>query len=209
MIVLIQSRQVKWLAARPAWCSAQGGSNHLLYRRKGGTGMEDRFRIDQEKAVLVIIEVQTALVRAMDPEVMGNVLRNLQVLISFARELGIPMMATEQYPKGLGQTVPEIKQAWGPVVPLEKMAFSCCRVEAFNEKLQQLGRRQERRSLRSYSNTSNKTYPIFLRVSRERERKPAYEAISNLAKKMPTKNASVKMSVQRITLLTSNFSPLQ
>jgi isochorismate hydrolase len=92
--------------------------------------------------VLVIIEVQTALVRAMDPEVMGNVLRNLQVLISFARELGIPMMATEQYPKGLGQTVPEIKQAWGPVVPLEKMAFSCCRVEAFNEKLQQLGRRQ-------------------------------------------------------------------
>jgi isochorismate hydrolase len=104
--------------------------------------MEDIFRIDKEKAVLVIIEVQTALVRAMDSGVMSNVLRNLQILISFARELGIPMMATEQYPKGLGQTVPEIKQAWGSVVPLEKMAFSCCHVEAFNERLQHLGRRQ-------------------------------------------------------------------
>jgi len=72
--------------------------------------METSFQIEREKAVLVIIDVQEALVKAMDSGVARNLIRNLQTLIAFAKEMGIPMVMTEQYPRGLGMTIPEIKQ---------------------------------------------------------------------------------------------------
>jgi isochorismate hydrolase len=78
----------------------------------------------------------------MDPEIGKNLPRNLQVLITFARELDVPILATEQYPKGLGKTIPDVKKELGELSLIEKVAFSCCRVDAFNERLRSLGRKQ-------------------------------------------------------------------
>ena len=103
--------------------------------------MEMSFQIEREKAVLVIVDVQEALVKAMDSGVVRNLIRNLQTLIAFAKEMGIPMVMTEQYPRGLGMTVHEIKQELPSLLPIEKVSFSCGRVDAFNERLDRTGRR--------------------------------------------------------------------
>lgn len=99
-------------------------------------------RIERNKTALIIIDVQEALMKAMIPEIGKNIIRNLQVLITFAREMEIPILVTEQYPKGLGRTIPTIKNELGLTVPIEKVSFSCCGVETFDERLSRLGRRQ-------------------------------------------------------------------
>jgi nicotinamidase-related amidase len=104
--------------------------------------MERLLRTEKEEIVLVVIDVQEALMKAMDPEIGKNLPRNLQVLITFARELDVPILATEQYPKGLGKTIPDVKKELGDLSLIEKVAFSCCRVDAFNERLRSLGRKQ-------------------------------------------------------------------
>lgn len=103
--------------------------------------MEMSFQIEREEMVLVIIDVQESLVKAMESEVVRNLIRNLQTLIAFAQEMGIPIVMTEQYPRGLGMTISEIQQALPSLPPIEKVSFSCGRVDAFNETLDRMGRR--------------------------------------------------------------------
>ena len=99
-------------------------------------------QFDRKEAVLIIVDVQDALMKQMNQEVGRNVIRNIQILLAFAKEMAIPILITEQYPKGLGKTVPEIKMKLGDIPPIEKVSFSCCGVETFSEKLNQMGRRQ-------------------------------------------------------------------
>ncbi len=98
--------------------------------------------MDREKAVLVAIDFQETQVRMMPPDVGKNLVRNIKILLAFARHLKIPDLATEQYPKGLGKTVSEVKEELGSIVPIEKVSFSCCGVNAFNERLEETGRKQ-------------------------------------------------------------------
>jgi nicotinamidase-related amidase len=64
---------------------------------------------------------------------------NLKVLVSAARRLDVPVLVTEQYPKGLGRTLPELRALLPDVVPLEKTTFSCADAEGFLERLRALG----------------------------------------------------------------------
>ena len=50
--------------------------------------------------------------------------RNVAVLVQGARVLGLPVLVTEQYPKGLGRTVPEVAEHLDGVEPIEKVCFS-------------------------------------------------------------------------------------
>jgi nicotinamidase-related amidase len=103
----------------------------------------DRFtKIEREKSVLVVIDVQDVLMKQMNQEVGGKVITNICTLLSFAKEMAIPILITEQYPKGLGKTVLEIRTELGSLPPIEKVSFSCCGVEAFNDRLNQLARKQ-------------------------------------------------------------------
>ena len=99
-------------------------------------------RIEREKAVLVVVDVQEVLMKKMNQGVAENVIRNIRALLTFAKKMAIPVLITEQYPKGLGQTVSEIKMGLESILPIEKVSFSCCGVETFNEKLNQMGRKQ-------------------------------------------------------------------
>lgn len=101
----------------------------------------DKFFLESDQAQLVVIDVQEKLCRAMDEEVLGRLTRNIAILLEGAAELGVPVVATEQYVKGLGETIPELKERLKEK-PLEKMTFSCCGGEGFLERLAATGRRQ-------------------------------------------------------------------
>jgi len=57
--------------------------------------------------------------------------RNCLHLIEVSRLLKIPVLVTEQYPKGLGQTLEEIKTALPEYRPVEKITFNCCEEKEF------------------------------------------------------------------------------
>ena len=69
---------------------------------------------------LLVVDVQEKLLPAIDggPRMVWNVRR----LIDAAKLLGLPVVATEQYPKGLGPTAAELAQRLGPAP--SKLAFS-------------------------------------------------------------------------------------
>lgn len=85
---------------------------------------------------LLVIDVQEKLM-AKIPQA-SELVRNVAFLIDGARLLDLPVLATEQYPKGLGPTVPELLPRL-PERP-EKVAFSCCAIPAVVEKLRIAGR---------------------------------------------------------------------
>lgn len=76
--------------------------------------------------ILVIIDVQERLFDAMDAERRDDMIRNIKILGSAARRLAVPIVVTEQYPKGLGRTLPELKALLDGVAPFEKTAFTSC-----------------------------------------------------------------------------------
>jgi nicotinamidase-related amidase len=104
--------------------------------------MAHPMRLGREGTTLVIVDVQERLFAAMDADHREEVVRNLKVLAAAARRLGLPIVLTEQYPKGLGHTLPELKEAVGPAEAIEKVAFSCCEAEGFTARLEGLRTRQ-------------------------------------------------------------------
>lgn len=81
-------------------------------------------RIERDVTAGLVIDIQEKLFPHMDKKELF--LKKCTILIKGLKELGIPVVVTEQYPKGLGATIPEISELIdrGPVI--EKMAFSCC-----------------------------------------------------------------------------------
>lgn len=100
-----------------------------------------KFSLNRHEAVLVVIDVQERLVPAMKKSVYEKVAKNIARLLEGARELGIPVVTTEQYPRGLGHTMPELKDACGDTI-IEKVSFGCCGEPAFMARLKELGRRE-------------------------------------------------------------------
>lgn len=100
--------------------------------------------LNREDAVLIVVDIQERLVPAIDKELYARSLRNFKIAIEAAGTLGMPILLTEQYPKGLGRTVPEVRQALeGREYRLiEKMTFSCARDEGFLAAVAKTGRRQ-------------------------------------------------------------------
>jgi len=77
-----------------------------------------------------VVDVQEAFRPAvLDFE---RVAHNAAVLIEGANALGVPVVATEQYPKGLGRTVPEVAKHLDGAEPLEKVCFSAADAEGFD-----------------------------------------------------------------------------
>ena len=92
---------------------------------------------------IVVVDVQEKLAGAMAPEVGEKTIANTRRLLSAAQILGLPAVVTEQYSKGLGPTVPQLREALSEgVMPIEKLAFNCVEAEGFMERLRDLGTRQ-------------------------------------------------------------------
>ena len=99
--------------------------------------------LDRARTALVVIDVQERLFPAMDADHREEVMRNIKVLTAAARRLNLGTLVTEQYPKGLGHTLQEVKDALpAGVQPVEKVAFSCLAVDAFRSRLTATGAHQ-------------------------------------------------------------------
>jgi nicotinamidase-related amidase len=96
--------------------------------------------LDRDACALVVIDYQEKLL----PKIHGAeaVTEQAVKLIRFARELGIPILWTEQYPKGLGRTVGTIAEELKGHTPIEKTAFGCLGDAAFSKALEDTGRKQ-------------------------------------------------------------------
>lgn len=88
---------------------------------------------------LVIVDVQERLFAVMDPESRDDMVANIKILCTAARRLSVPILVTEQYPKGLARTLPELRALLDGVDVLEKTAFSGCQATSFVERLRTLG----------------------------------------------------------------------
>lgn len=83
--------------------------------------------LSRERAALVVVDVQEGF-RAYDT--FEDVARSCAKLLEGARILELPVVVTEQYPKGLGRTAPEV--GIGDEHPIEKTVFSAARAEGFD-----------------------------------------------------------------------------
>jgi nicotinamidase-related amidase len=90
-----------------------------------------RGKLDPERTTLIVVDVQEAFRKAI-PE-FDRVAGATATLIEGASIIGLPVVATEQYPKGLGETVPEVAEHLPDgVEPLEKVCFSATDADGFD-----------------------------------------------------------------------------
>jgi nicotinamidase-related amidase len=102
------------------------------------------YRVHEDECILALVDFQERLAPAMPEGVGEKLVRNACTLAQAAREFGIPVILTEQYPRGLGKTVPELMEALGgDVQALEKVEFNCCRVTGVMDALQKAAPRRQ------------------------------------------------------------------
>ena len=88
-------------------------------------------KLDQTRAALVVIDVQEAFRKAV-PD-FDDVAAACATLVRGAEAVGIPVIVTEQYPQGLGETVPGVAEAVPDgTEPLEKVCFAAPDAEGFD-----------------------------------------------------------------------------
>jgi nicotinamidase-related amidase len=92
-------------------------------------------------SALVVIDVQTGLVRALERRVVDRHVRNMALLVEAARELEVPVLVTEHYPAGLGPTIESLARQLANARTLEKIIFSCAGAPGFLEALRETGRK--------------------------------------------------------------------
>lgn len=96
--------------------------------------------IKKQDAFFILVDVQGKLANLMFEK--EKLLKNLQILIQGLRELEIPFVWAEQYPEGLGETVPEIKEVLTGLEPISKRSFSVCRNPELMQKIKATGSKQ-------------------------------------------------------------------
>ena len=91
--------------------------------------------MSRDDTALLVIDVQERLLPAMSGR--ERLVWNIGRLIDGARQLGLPVLATEQYPEGLGRTVAELSRRLGTLPA--KRSFSCAGVPGLFEQLGERG----------------------------------------------------------------------
>jgi len=87
-----------------------------------------------EESLLVIIDFQEKLFPSVDEKYRKSILEKLPKLIESAKILGIPVIYTEQYPRGLGHTITDISSKLKGK-PIEKTSFSCFGSSEFTDRV--------------------------------------------------------------------------
>ena len=96
--------------------------------------------LSAENCLLLVVDIQ----EAFEPHIskIDRVIERSRIMIKAAGLLGIPVIVTEQYPKGLGSTVEPLRQLLQDCQPYEKTAFSCCSDDTINSAILVTGRKQ-------------------------------------------------------------------
>ncbi len=115
--------------------------SHRRSLARAGQSCDDAgMRLRRDESLLLVIDLQARLAPAI--EAVDRVLERARFLIQAARRLKVPILATEQYPKGLGPTVPAIAELLEPGEILEKIHFGCVDEPACAGRIAEAGRRQ-------------------------------------------------------------------
>ena len=97
-------------------------------------------RLVPATTLVAVIDIQEGLAPAMAPDRMADVAKGVPLLLSAAKLLGAPVLATEQYPKGLKSTISPVRTKLDElgVTPFEKTAFSAAEIPEVQARLAQL-----------------------------------------------------------------------
>lgn len=103
--------------------------------------------VSPARAALLVIDIQERLAAVMPEKIVERCLRHTNILVTAAQRLGLPVVVSEQYPKGLGPTVPALAEALAQLPParlhrFEKLTFSACAAPELAALLPSLGRDQ-------------------------------------------------------------------
>lgn len=96
-------------------------------------------RIKASKSAGLVVDIQERLF----PHMHGGerLLARVQILLEGLNILQVPVLLTEQYPRGLGHTLPQLSELLTESMPMEKISFSCCGEENFRTRLDQLDKK--------------------------------------------------------------------
>lgn len=92
-----------------------------------------------DNALFVAVDFQERLMPSINNS--EEVLRKAEILTRGLKAIGLPIIFTQQYTKGLGETVSSIKSALDGVSHIEKISFGCCGEPKFLESLEAAGRK--------------------------------------------------------------------
>lgn len=96
--------------------------------------------LKKENTALLLIDMQGKLAQSMFES--DLVLENCMKLIQAAKLFEMPILFLEQYPKGLGPTAPSLRELLGDQPAIEKVCFSACDSEEFQQQLRDAARGQ-------------------------------------------------------------------
>lgn len=104
-------------------------------------------RVQRQRAGLLVIDVQERLAAAMPADAMAQLTRNLAILCEAARRFRLPVVVSQQYPRGLGVTVAAVEEALAALPAdqlhrFDKVEFSACAAPAAAGLWDRLGRDQ-------------------------------------------------------------------
>ncbi len=99
--------------------------------------------LEEQFAALVVVDVQEKMLAASGTSPPEAIIDKIQRLVRAAEILDVPIIYTEQYPKGIGPTDPRLTACLSSATgPIEKTTCSCWRDEAFKEALRKTEREQ-------------------------------------------------------------------
>ena len=93
-----------------------------------------------DKCVLLVVDIQKAFVGHISE--LERVIERSKIMIQAAKLLEMPIVVTEQYPKGLGHTLGPIREILGDCLYYDKVTFSCCQDDSIKKVLQNFNRSQ-------------------------------------------------------------------
>ena len=101
----------------------------------------NKYIIRPEDTALLVIDIQERLFSVMEDQLKPALIKNNAILIKTANAFGMPVVVSEQYPTGLGSTIPEMAELLSDVPKLEKLYFSSFRDEPIRKAIVAAGKK--------------------------------------------------------------------
>jgi len=100
-----------------------------------------KYFINRDDTFILMVDIQDRLFQAMSSEVQQSLNKNCSILLSSANEMKIPVIVSEQYRKGLGETITELKPHITGAENYEKLFFDCTKDEALYKGIEKTGKK--------------------------------------------------------------------
>jgi nicotinamidase-related amidase len=97
--------------------------------------------LKKDECFLIVVDIQERLHAAMEDQLKETYVKNSVILIETAKSCQIPIIVSEQYPKGLGLTIADAAGHLEGIPRHEKLFFSCYRDEGVKKAIKSTGKK--------------------------------------------------------------------